>query len=340
MYFVLAVGRELFKLDIPTRFLAHSLPPFPSFLRSFLLPSLLRLLYQVTASVGLKHNSQVLLANAWHHRSDAISSVMALGGIVAARAGLAALDPVAGRLEGGRKGGREGEAVRGHIGTGVEGSYFEPGPYATSLSSQSLSTYLSSLSLPPPLPLFPPFLSGILVTAMIGLTGMQIFLDSMNQLTDTVESDSIPQIRRVAATVEGVRETSNVRARRMGPQLLVDLRILVDSEISASAAQQVADQVRWRIRRDFPNVSEVLVSTKTELLPCPLTNELRQPSEIEADVRTLLGPEWARQEPLVSAVRKVVVHYTSMAPTVDVLLQIDPELSVREAGEVARRVKV
>jgi divalent metal cation (Fe/Co/Zn/Cd) transporter len=54
------------------------------------------LLYQITASVGIKHNSQVVLANAWHHRSDAISSVMALGGIVAARAGLAALDPIAG----------------------------------------------------------------------------------------------------------------------------------------------------------------------------------------------------------------------------------------------------
>ncbi len=56
------------------------------------------MLYQVTATVGLKHNSQVLLANAWHHRSDAISSVMALGGIVAARAGLPALDPIAGIL--------------------------------------------------------------------------------------------------------------------------------------------------------------------------------------------------------------------------------------------------
>jgi divalent metal cation (Fe/Co/Zn/Cd) transporter len=40
----------------------------------------------------------VLIANAWHHRSDAISSVMALGGIVAARAGMAALDPLAGLL--------------------------------------------------------------------------------------------------------------------------------------------------------------------------------------------------------------------------------------------------
>jgi divalent metal cation (Fe/Co/Zn/Cd) transporter len=100
---------------------------------------------------------------------------MALGGIVAARAGFAALDPVA----------------------------------------------------------------GILVTAMIGLTGMQIFLDSIRQLTDTAEQETIPGIRRVAEAVEGVRETSDVRARRMGPQLLVDLRIQVDSQISASAAQQV-----------------------------------------------------------------------------------------------------
>ncbi len=232
-------------------------------------------LYQITASVGLKHNSQVLLANAWHHRSDAISSVMALGGIVAARAGLAALDPLA----------------------------------------------------------------GILVTAMIGLTGTQIFLDSMNQLTDTVESEAIPGIRKVAASVEGVRETSDVRARRMGPQLLVDLRILVDSQISASAAQQVADQVRWRIRRDFPNVSEVLVHTKTESLPCPLANELRQPSEIEADVRGILGPALAQGEPHVLAIRKVNVYYVSMQPTVDVLLQVNPDITVAEAGHIARRVQ-
>jgi hypothetical protein len=111
-----------------------SLPPF---LPPSLPPSFLRLLYQVTASVGLKHNSQVLLANAWHHRSDAISSVMALGGIVAARAGLAALDPVAGKLEGGR----EGEGGRGWC------------PFGGSpLSSQSHLPFTHHSSLPPSLP--------------------------------------------------------------------------------------------------------------------------------------------------------------------------------------------
>lgn len=68
---------------------------------------------------------------------------------------------------------------------------------------------------------------------------MQIFLDSINQLTDKAETDTIPAVKRVADTVEGVLDTSDVRARRMGPQLLVDLRIRVDSQMSASAVQQV-----------------------------------------------------------------------------------------------------
>lgn len=44
-------------------------------------------------------------------------------------------------------------------------------------------------------------LAGILVTAMIGLTGMQIFVDSMSQLTDTVDSTYIPRIKVQPAVV-------------------------------------------------------------------------------------------------------------------------------------------
>jgi divalent metal cation (Fe/Co/Zn/Cd) transporter len=39
-----------------------------------------------------------LIANAWHHRTDAVSSVVALVAIVGARAGLPILDPLAGLL--------------------------------------------------------------------------------------------------------------------------------------------------------------------------------------------------------------------------------------------------
>ena len=45
-------------------------------------------LFRATARVGKRLRSPVLEANAWHHRSDALSSVVALVGIAAARCSL------------------------------------------------------------------------------------------------------------------------------------------------------------------------------------------------------------------------------------------------------------
>ena len=52
-------------------------------------------LYQYTIQVARKINSQLLQANAWHHRSDAISSVIVLIGITGSIVGIPWLDAVA-----------------------------------------------------------------------------------------------------------------------------------------------------------------------------------------------------------------------------------------------------
>lgn len=39
-------------------------------------------------------------------------------------------------------------------------------------------------------------------------------------------------------------------------------------------------------------MSEVLVHTKTEPMPCPVANELRPPSEIESDTRATVRAHW------------------------------------------------
>ena len=52
-------------------------------------------LYHYTVRVGRRTGSALIVANAWHHRSDALSSVVALIGIAAAMAGLAAADALA-----------------------------------------------------------------------------------------------------------------------------------------------------------------------------------------------------------------------------------------------------
>ena len=53
------------------------------------------IMYRYTAKEAKKIDSGALMADAWHHRSDALSSVGALAGIIGARLGLPVLDPLA-----------------------------------------------------------------------------------------------------------------------------------------------------------------------------------------------------------------------------------------------------
>lgn len=52
-------------------------------------------MYWYTRSAAKHTNSDALMADAWHHRSDALSSVGSLIGILGARLGYAILDPIA-----------------------------------------------------------------------------------------------------------------------------------------------------------------------------------------------------------------------------------------------------
>ncbi|KAL5123787.1 Metal tolerance protein C1 [Glycine soja] len=55
-------------------------------------------LYWITKQAGEKQGSGLMKANAWHHRSDAISSVVALVGVGGSILGVKFLDPLAGLL--------------------------------------------------------------------------------------------------------------------------------------------------------------------------------------------------------------------------------------------------
>lgn len=79
------------------------IPTFPALIMAFFSIVSKEWLYRITRRVGEDLNSQVILANAWHHRSDAYSSVLALFSIALAMLvpGLLAADSAAGLLVGG-----------------------------------------------------------------------------------------------------------------------------------------------------------------------------------------------------------------------------------------------
>lgn len=80
-----------------------SMPTWPALVMALMSIVSKEWLYRITKRVGEELNSQVVIANAWHHRSDAYSSILALGSIGLAMSvpGMLFCDSAAGLLVGG-----------------------------------------------------------------------------------------------------------------------------------------------------------------------------------------------------------------------------------------------
>ena len=159
------------------------------------------ILFRYTRSVGEETKSPSLVANAWHHRSDAISSVAALVGIGGAMAGYPIMDPIA----------------------------------------------------------------AIIVSVMIVKVGYNIAFSGLSDLMDTALSEE--ETRRIETMINGlpgVIQTHNLRTRRIGGDVLMDVHILVDHEASVTEGHHIAEGVRRELIRAMDNVQDVLVHVDTE----------------------------------------------------------------------------
>ena len=232
-------------------------------------------LFHITRAISKKTGSKILLANAWHHRSDAISSVAAFIGIGGSQLGVPLMDPLA----------------------------------------------------------------GVLVSGLIIKTGIDIGYESIRELTDeTVEENVIIELGKIMNSIEGVEHYHEMRVRKMGPHLLVDLHIQVDSMMSISAAHQVAERVRLTILKKLPAVNEVLVHVDAEDdfleekgVRIPIENVLMRPqNKIENDVKIAIA-----QVPEIQGITHIYCHYLGKKLTVQVNIILNSELRISNAQEIA-----
>jgi len=134
-----------------------------------------------------------------------------------------------------------------------------------------------------------------------------------------------------------------MRARRMGPHLLVDLHIEVDSMMSISAAHQVAERVRLGILEKLPAVNEVLVHVDAEddFFEAEGTEDrqkivlMRPQSEIENDVKKALSVI-----PEIEGITHIYCHYLKQELTVQVNIILDVEMRIRDAQKIASAARM
>lgn len=160
-------------------------------------------LFRYTLRVGKAINAKAMMANAWHHRSDAVSSIAALLGIGAAMLGW---------------------------------------PMADSLAAIAVGFFLAKV-------------------------GIEFLQDALKELTDSADAIDREVRERIAHLVKAhpdVRSAHFLKARRMGPDIVVDVHVVVHPFLSVSEGHQIADQVQIDLTNAVRSITEVLVHVDTE----------------------------------------------------------------------------
>jgi cation diffusion facilitator family transporter len=227
-------------------------------------------LYHYTISIAKRVRSPMLRANAWHHRSDAISAGVALIGVVGSMLGFLWLD----------------------------------------------------------------ILATIVIAIMIGYVGLSLSLPAINELVDTgLPKEELIEIEEIIKSVKGVRSLHQLRTRKMGINILVDIHILLDPRISVSEGHKISTAVRTRLIAEIPEITEVLVHIDVENDEIAKTIS-KLPSRDEITAR--LQQHWQSLE-VAGAIEQITLHYLSGQLTIDIYLPLTLVQDFKEAQLLSQR---
>ncbi|MDW7709975.1 MAG: cation-efflux pump [Deferrisomatales bacterium] len=229
------------------------------------------ILYQWTARVARSEDSRLLLANAWHHRSDALSSAAALAGVAGARWGAPWMDP-----------------------------------------------------------------AGALVVCLFVIkVGWDLGWQATRELVDTApDRELLERLAAAVSRVEGVRSHHDLRARRLGKDILVDVDIEVDPELSVVQGHDLARAVRQEMLQGVKGVRDAMVHVE------PVGAR-------EGGIHSPAG-RWgilgaaeaiARRTPGVLGFHKTRVVPLESGYLLNIHIEVAPALALQEAHAVAHRLE-
>mmetsp|Transcript_19645 Transcript_19645/g.41065 ORF Transcript_19645/g.41065 Transcript_19645/m.41065 type:complete len:455 (+) Transcript_19645:192-1556(+) len=186
--------------------------------------------------------------------------------------------------------------------------------------------------------------AGLVVAGMVVKTGAEVTQEAVGDLLDSnVSAELIAEIAHVVSSVPGVSlndRTKALRARQMGPDILVDVNITVDGAMSASSAHQLGKHVRMRIITRFSAVSDVRIhfdpSNREEFHIMHHPTILPTPDVFESKIRAVLR----KCCPEILGVSEILIVYNrdaKLKTKLNILLQ--PELTIYEANKIATRIR-
>ena len=90
--------------------------------------------------------------------------------------------------------------------------------------------------------------------------GYETFISAAHDLMDGKPSEQfVGDVIQLAEGVEGVEHVHEIKARRSGQYVIVDLKLDMDPEMTVKRSHAIATEVKRRIFERFPNVGDVMI---------------------------------------------------------------------------------
>lgn len=103
-------------------------------------------------------------------------------------------------------------------------------------------------------------LAAAVTSLFIGHIGWTTLTGACHDLMDgSVEGDFIAEVTRLAEGVSRVEHVHEIRARRSGQYIIIDLKLDMDPEMTVKQSHDVATEVKRQIFEAFHNVGDVMV---------------------------------------------------------------------------------
>ncbi len=98
------------------------------------------------------------------------------------------------------------------------------------------------------------------VSIMIGWVGWKLGHDGIKELIDTsIDSDTLAQMLKTIAAVEGVIDVHQTRTRNMASKIIMDTHITVNTKITVSEGHRIGDAVERALHQQFRDLSDITV---------------------------------------------------------------------------------
>jgi divalent metal cation (Fe/Co/Zn/Cd) transporter len=173
------------------------------------------------------------------------------------------------------------------------------------------------------------------VSILIARIGWNLGWSGVRELVDTgATAEQVEEISSVIREVEGVEAFHDLKTRRMGQSLLVEVHVLVASYMTVSEGHMIGDRVRAHLLRQCEYISEVLVHIDPE------------DDASEPDTKLLPGREemlqrleqrW-RDSGIELPVKRVNLHYLKGAVDIEVVVDLETMQDIEGARRLSRQL--